>query len=123
MPKAFSKVRLLVACTLTMQALSSLSPAVAQEVGGTKFRGLGVNQSITDVDAIVSHPRMIDAKRDGDLAGIIHLHGHVDEDYSSADGDNFILSSAEFGRAYLSEGWATNFIRSVLEKYTVVFVG
>lgn len=35
----------------------------------------------------------------------------------------YVLSSADFGRAYLSEGWATNFIRHLLERYTVVLVG
>ena len=33
------------------------------------------------------------------------------------------LSSSEFGRAYLSDGWATQFIRSVLDRYFVVFLG
>jgi hypothetical protein len=35
----------------------------------------------------------------------------------------WIPACAEFGRAYLSERWATDFIRSVLERYIVVFVG
>jgi hypothetical protein len=33
------------------------------------------------------------------------------------------LSSAEFGRAYLAEGWATRFFKDVIDKYSVVFVG
>jgi SIR2-like domain len=58
-----------------------------------------------------------------DFEGIIHLHGHVDKEYEGAAGDGFVLSSSAFGRAYLSDGWATSFIRSVLDKYFVVFVG
>ena len=58
-----------------------------------------------------------------DFEGIIHVHGCVDRNYFGADGDGFILSSSEFGRAYLSEGWATQFIRSILDRYIVVFVG
>ena len=58
-----------------------------------------------------------------ELEGIIHLHGHVDENYGGSVGDGLILSSSQFGRAYLSEGWATQFIRSILDKYFVVFVG
>ena len=57
------------------------------------------------------------------LVGITHLHGHVTSDYTGAAGDNFILSSAEFGQAYLSEGWATEFVKTILEKYFVVFIG
>ena len=55
--------------------------------------------------------------------GIIHLHGCVNENYTGADGNGFILSSPEFGKAYLSDGWATKFIQGILSKYFVVFVG
>jgi hypothetical protein len=64
-----------------------------------------------------------DPKRHMEFKGIIHLHGRVNQDYTGADGDEFILSTSEFGRAYLSDGWATQFIRSILDRYLVVFVG
>lgn len=68
-------------------------------------------------------PRLPDPVRYDDLDGIVHLHGRVSEDYSGSEGEGFILSSAEFGRAYLSEAWATAFIQSVLQKRVVVFIG
>jgi hypothetical protein len=68
-------------------------------------------------------PRLPDPLRNDDFEGIIHLHGRVDSDYKRADGDGFVLSSADFGRAYLAEGWATSFIRSIIDQYIVVFVG
>lgn len=68
-------------------------------------------------------PRLPDPSRDDEFQGIIHLHGHVDPGYRGACGDGFVLSSSEFGNAYLADGWATKFILSILEKYTVVFVG
>ena len=68
-------------------------------------------------------PQLPDPQRYVDFEGVIHLHGRVNEGYTGADGDGFVLSSSEFGRAYLSDGWATQFIRSILEKYVVVFVG
>jgi hypothetical protein len=55
--------------------------------------------------------------------GIVHLHGVFDDAYQAPVGGSFILSSAEFGRAYLAEGWATRFIRNVMDSYRVVFVG
>ena len=55
--------------------------------------------------------------------GIVHLHGMFDAAYERPVGGSLVLSSAEFGRAYLAEGWATNFIRSVVQNYRVVFVG
>ncbi len=70
-----------------------------------------------------SQPKLPDPKNSDDFQGIIHLHGVVNEDYGSCDGNGFVLSSSEFGNAYLAEGWATQFIKSVLDEYIVVFVG
>jgi hypothetical protein len=61
--------------------------------------------------------------RRGTFDGIVHLHGMLDPTYQMAVGGNLVLSSAEFGRAYLSEGWATRFIRDATAKYAVVFIG
>ena len=55
--------------------------------------------------------------------GIIHLHGMFDAAYERPVGGSLVLSSAEFGRAYLAEGWATNFIRDLIQNYRIVFVG
>ncbi len=68
-------------------------------------------------------PRLPNPSHSWEMDGIIHLHGYVNKDYSGCQGDGFILSSSEFGRAYLAEGWATTFIRQVLDQYMVVFVG
>lgn len=55
------------------------------------------------------------------IEGITYLHGRLVE--VASESHPYVLSSADFGRAYLSEGWATNFIRDLLERYTVVLVG
>jgi hypothetical protein len=68
-------------------------------------------------------PRLPDPTRSNEIDGVVYLHGRATPEYSGAEGDGFILSSSEFGRAYLSDGWATTFIREILEKYVVVFVG
>lgn len=68
-------------------------------------------------------PRLPDPARPGDLNGIVYLHGRATENYDGSEGDGFVLSSAEFGRAYLAEGWATRFFKDVIDKYSVVFVG
>ena len=68
-------------------------------------------------------PRSLPSARSSDLSGIIHLHGIVNSNYSGAVYDDFVLSTAEFGRAYLSEGWATDFMRSLIGRYQIVFVG
>jgi hypothetical protein len=61
--------------------------------------------------------------RRNDVRGVVHLHGRVDPYYSQADDDGLVLSSSDFGRAYLADGWATQFIQSLLSKYQIVFIG
>ena len=68
-------------------------------------------------------PHLPNPSRPDEMDGITHLHGLANEAYDEAAADGFILSSADFGRAYLSEGWATRFIHEILERYVVVFVG
>ncbi|PKR88324.1 hypothetical protein CXZ10_14990 [Pleomorphomonas diazotrophica] len=68
-------------------------------------------------------PRLPDPQRPNELNGIVYLHGRSTPTYTGAEGDGFVLSSSEFGRAYLSDGWATEFIQEILRTYVVVFVG
>jgi hypothetical protein len=64
-----------------------------------------------------------DLRRPERFHGIVHLHGMFDDAYSRPLGGNLVLSSAEFGRVYLAEGWATSFIRAAIARYLIVFVG
>jgi hypothetical protein len=66
-------------------------------------------------------PRLPDPQHDLDFHGVVHIHGRVDDDASVPA--ELVLSSADFGRAYLSDGWATRFMRRLIERYNVVFVG
>ncbi|MCG6158322.1 SIR2 family protein [Rubinisphaera margarita] len=68
--------------------------------------------------SVLPHP-----VRDRNWDGLVYLHGKVNKQYSSAEGTEFVLSSADFGYAYLSEGWATAFVRETLREYVVVFIG
>lgn len=68
-------------------------------------------------------PQLPDPRRDRDFRGVIHLHGRVDSAYSRACDDEFVLSSADFGHAYLSDGWATRYIQELLRRFRIVFVG
>ena len=66
-------------------------------------------------------PGFPDLRHGVPLTGITYLHGRLAG--KEAVSHDYVLSSADFGRAYLAEGWATSFIRSLLEKYTVVLLG
>jgi hypothetical protein len=68
-------------------------------------------------------PQLPDPRNDRDFRGIIHLHGRVDPLYRGPQDDEFVVSSADFGRAYLTDGWATKFIQSLLARFQIVFVG
>jgi hypothetical protein len=68
-------------------------------------------------------PHLPDPKSDREFRGIIHLHGRVDSEYKHPQDDEFVVSSADFGRAYLSDGWATRFIQALLARFQIVFVG
>lgn len=53
-----------------------------------------------------------------DFTGIVYLHGSLERDEG-----RFVLTDSDFGRAYLTEGWATRFLWELFRKYTVLFVG
>ena len=52
------------------------------------------------------------------FGGIIYLHGSVEQ-----DPNELVLTDGDFGRAYLTEGWARRFLQTMFERYTVLFVG
>ena len=49
--------------------------------------------------------------------GIVHVHGSVDRP------EAMVLTDADFGRAYLTEGWARRFLLDLFDSSTVLFVG
>ncbi|TCO75749.1 DUF4020 domain-containing protein [Chromatocurvus halotolerans] len=55
--------------------------------------------------------------RGSDFSGIVHIHGALP--FSS----ELVLTDADFGRAYLTEGWARRFLVDLFRQYTVLFVG
>lgn len=68
-------------------------------------------------------PKLPDLMHPNEFNGLVYLHGKVNESGTGAESSGFVLSSSEFGEAYLANGWATSFVKSILEKYVVVFVG
>lgn len=52
-----------------------------------------------------------------DFSGIVHVHGALPR------ARDLVLTDADFGRAYLTEGWARRFLVDVFRRYTVLFVG
>lgn len=52
---------------------------------------------------------------------LVYLHGRITE--TDADGQDLVLTAADFGRAYLTERWASRFITELFREFTIVFVG
>lgn len=51
------------------------------------------------------------------FSGIVHLHGSIERV------QDIVLTDSDFGRAYLTEGWARRFLVEMFRSCTVLFVG
>ncbi len=52
-----------------------------------------------------------------DFTGIVHVHGSLVREHE------MVLTDADFGRAYLTQGWARRFLVDVFRNFDVLFVG
>lgn len=52
------------------------------------------------------------------FSGVVHLHGSVDRPPAQ-----LVLTDRDFGRAYLTDAWATRFLQRMFDEFTVLFVG
>lgn len=53
-----------------------------------------------------------------EVQGLVHLHGSV-----SRPASELVVTDDDFGRAYLTDGWARRFVQDLFEHWTVLFVG
>ena len=70
---------------------------------------------------IYKPPMYPDLRHGVPATGITYLHGRLAD--TESDTHDYILSSADLGRAYLAQGWATAFVRQLLGRYAVVLLG
>ena len=69
-------------------------------------------------------PTLPDLANGQPLNGLVYLHGRINSRIKRGEGrQGFVVSSSDFGRAYLAEGWATRFMRELLDQYTVILLG
>ena len=55
--------------------------------------------------------------------GLVYLHGLLPEDPAGNNLDNLVVSSGDFGLAYLTERWAARFVSELIQNFVVCFVG
>jgi len=69
-------------------------------------------------------PALPDLANGQPLSGIVYLHGRrTDRRKPGQNRQGFVISSADFGRAYLAQGWATRFAKDLLQRYVIVLLG
>lgn len=52
---------------------------------------------------------------------IVYLHGRLNP--NGSDNRHLVLTSADFGRAYLTDAWAARFVARLFAEFTVLFIG
>lgn len=55
--------------------------------------------------------------------GVTYLHGLLPKQNDNIELNRLILTSGDFGLAYLIEGWAARFVSELFRNFTVCFVG
>jgi hypothetical protein len=55
--------------------------------------------------------------------GLVYLHGLLEATPGTNDLNRLVVSSGDFGLAYLTERWAARFVGELFRNYTVCFVG
>jgi len=55
--------------------------------------------------------------------GLVCLHGLLPESPTGNNLDNLVISSGDFGLAYLTERWAARFVSELIRNFVVCFVG
>lgn len=55
--------------------------------------------------------------------GLVYLHGLLDTEPTDENLNQLVLTSGDFGIAYLTERWAARFVSELFRNFTVCFVG
>ena len=79
------------------------------------------NGRLHDRVPVFAAPALPVAKRG--WSGRVYLHGLLEDKHKTEVAQDLVFSSADFGRAYLTDQWAANFVRELSAGHSVVFVG
>jgi SIR2-like domain len=59
--------------------------------------------------------------RNASWRSIVYLHGRLASEGES--NDHLVLTSGDFGRAYLTDAWAARFVTRLFAEFTILFIG
>ena len=88
----------------------------------TNFDRLFLESSESSNTEIFSAPALPLPSK-GSWHGIVHLHGLLPSRVDEEALRNLVLTSGDFGSAYLSNGWATKFLVELFREHVICFVG
>ncbi len=73
---------------------------------------------------LYAHPApMLPIPKNSRWNGLVYLHGLLPERKDESALNRLVLSSGDFGLAYLTERWAARFVSELFRNYVVCFVG
>lgn len=71
----------------------------------------------------IYHAPLLPIPKNSRWNGIVHLHGLISDSPQESELNNLVLTSGDFGLAYLTERWAARFVSELFRSYTVCFIG
>ena len=86
----------------------------------TLFERAAINNSLCWESHALSN---IPKPGSGDDFGIFHLHGRIADKKYGISGTNLILTSSDFGNAYLRDSWVSKYIEDRIRTGPLVLVG
>ena len=90
----------------------------------TNFDRIFLHQMARVKPAILSYEApLLPIPKNGRWNGVVHLHGVLPKTPDESSLNRLIVSSGDFGLAYLTERWAARFVSELFRNYIVCFVG
>lgn len=86
-------------------------------------RSLMVSQSAAVATEESAAGQDIPAPGSARFTGVVHIHGRLADTELNLSGTELVLTSAQYGEAYLRAGWAARFLFDLMRCRTLVLVG
>jgi len=90
----------------------------------TNFDRIFAKLTVKRRPSVASHEApFLPIPKDSRWSGIVYLHGLLPKDPDPRTLNRLVLTSGDFGLAYLTERWAARFVSELFRNYVVCFVG
>ncbi len=100
------------------RALARLAAALRAPVVSTNYDG-HIEEAAAEASLCLGDRYVAPALPLGrSFSGLVYLHGST-----SRPASELVVTDDDFGRAYLTDGWARRFVQDLFEHWTVLFVG